>query len=98
MEVGGVATMPATVPARTPAAADYDVRSAVIVVIAARIALVAAVVIGRRAASDAHAKRTRVESDLRHCRRRRGRREKRRGTKSKRKFPHHVPPVVVALR
>src|SRR5207248_10628161 len=75
-----------------------DVGAAVIVVIAARIAVVTAVVIGWCADSDAHAERTRVESNLRHCRRSRGRRQKRRRTQSQRKLTHCVPPVVVALK
>src|SRR5215472_9693223 len=85
----GVAAMPATV-ATVPAAADHDVGAAVVIVVAARIAVITAVIIYGRADSDAHAKRPRVESHLRHCRRRCGLRQQGRCTNSKRKLSHYL--------
>ncbi len=65
--------MPTVVPT-TPAAADNDVGAAVVVIIAAAwVTVITAVVIGGRAYADAHTERPCVKSDLRHCRRRRGR-------------------------
>src|SRR5271157_5116493 len=93
MEVD-VAAMPATTVPTTPAAANHDVGAAIVVIVAARIAVIAAVIICGRADSDA--KRPRVESHLRHCRRRCGRRQQGRSTKSKRKLSHFSPPVSVA--
>jgi hypothetical protein len=70
----GVTVMPTTAMPTTPAAANHDVGAAVVVVVTARIAVIPAVIICGRADSDAYAKRPRVETYLRHCRRRRGRR------------------------
>src|ERR1700751_580609 len=97
MEVG-VAAMPATAVPTTKAAANYDVGAAVVVVVAARITVIASVIICGRADSDAYAKRPRVESHLRHCWRRRGRRQQSRRTNSKRKLSHLSPPVTNSLR
>src|SRR5215469_15443569 len=79
--------MPPIVPTAAPAAPDHDVRAAVVVIVAARIAVIAAVIIGGRA--DADAKRPRVETNLRHCRRSRGCRQQRRRTNSKRQLSHY---------
>src|SRR6516225_5302974 len=83
--------MPPIVPTAVPTAApDHDVRAAIVVIVAARVAVITAVIIGGRAYADAHAKRPRVKTDLRHCRRRRGRRQQGRGANSKRQLSHYL--------
>src|SRR6266550_5653113 len=85
MEVG-VTAIPSMMPTAAQAAADHDVRAAVVVIVAARVAVVAAIIIGWRADSDA--KRPRVESDLRHRRGGRGCGQECRCADSKRKLLH----------
>jgi hypothetical protein len=91
MEVDMTA-MPSAVPTAPPApvaAANHDAWAAIIVVVtaAARIA-VAAVIIGRRADSDAYAEWPSIESNLCHGGRRGSRGQKRRRADSKRKLSH----------
>src|ERR1700745_647557 len=83
-------TMPATAVPATKVTANHDVGAAVVVVVAARITVIAAVIICGRADSPASAKRPRVESHLRHCRRSRGRCQQSRRTNSKRKLSHYL--------
>src|SRR5262249_287045 len=87
------AAMPTRVPAAVPTAPpapDHDVRAAVIVVVTARVAVIAAIIIGGRAYADAYAKRPRVETNLRHCRCRRGPCYQPRRTNSKRQLSHYL--------